>query len=253
MRTARFQLITMVILFFSVTFAPQAMAGTRDVDLEVVLGGRTLPKYFHQGTTWVEAVRGSDYSLRLANPTPYRVAIALSVDGLNTIDARHTDGWSASKWVLEPWESIEISGWQVSERAARRFVFTGENDSYGAALGQTENLGIIEAIVYRERPRPVTRFQSPAGKHRAGAAEAAPSAGGSAESSAELSDAHAATGMGDRTRHHVQRVRIDLEREPIGSARIRYEFRSELVRLGVIPGGITPAQRRDRARGFCPE
>jgi hypothetical protein len=256
MRTARFQSITIVILFLAVIFAPQAMAGSRGVDLEVVVGGRTLPKYFHQDTTWVEAARGRDYSLRLTNPTAYRVAVALSVDGLNTIDARHTEGWNAAKWVLEPWESIEISGWQVSERTARRFVFTGETSSYGAALGQTENLGIIEAIVYRERPRPVARFQSPTGKSRAEAAEAAPSAGVSAESSAELSDAHAATGMGDRTRHDVRRVRIDLDREPVGSMRIRYEFRPELVRLGVIPEAITPAQRRERARGFrefCPE
>ena len=40
---------------------------------------------------YVEAMRGASYALRLTNPTPYRVAVALSVDGLNTIDARHTD------------------------------------------------------------------------------------------------------------------------------------------------------------------
>jgi hypothetical protein len=256
MRTVKSRLLMLLMFIVMFSAAPQAIAGSKSAGVDLVVGGEILPIYAHRGERWVEALRGREYSLRLTNPTPHRVAVALSVDGLNTIDARHTDGWSASKWVLEPWESIEISGWQVSERAARRFVFAGERDSYGAALGQTENLGVIEAIVYRERPRPVTRFQSPAAKGRAGAAEAAPSAGVSAESSAELSDAHAATGMGDRTTHHVRRVRIDLEREPIASVRIRYEFRPELVRLGVIPGGITPAERRDRARGFqefCPE
>lgn len=253
MQTTRLQCVTLLILLFT---APQAVAGSGSAGVDVVVGGEILPTYAHRGDRWVEALRGREYSLRLTNPTPHRVAVALSVDGLNTIDARHTDGWSASKWVLDPWETIEIAGWQVSDRAARRFVFTGERDSYGAALGQTENLGVIEAIVYRERPRPVTRFQGPAAKSRTGAAEAAPSAGVSGESSADLSDAHAATGMGDRTRHHVRRVRIDLEREPIESVRIRYEFRPELVRLGVLPRVLTPAERRDRARGFrefCPE
>jgi hypothetical protein len=257
MHITRFPLVTFLILLFTVSATPRAIAGSKSTGVDLVVGGEILPTYVHRGDTWVEALRGREYSLRLTNPTPHRVAVALSVDGLNTIDARHTDGWRASKWVLEPWESIEISGWQVSDRAARRFVFTGEKDSYGAALGQTENLGVIEAIVYKERPRRVTRvFQSPAAKDRTGAVEAAPSAGVSAESSAELSDAQAATGMGDRTTHHVRRVRIELEREPIASVRIRYEFRTELVRLGVIPGGLTPAERRDRARGFrefCPE
>src|SRR5213078_562122 len=97
-------------------------------------------------------------SLRITNPTPYRVAVALSVDGLNTIDARHTDARSATKWVLGPYESTEISGWQVNDRTARSFFFTGERRSYGAALGQTENLGVIEAVFYRERRPRISEY-----------------------------------------------------------------------------------------------
>ena len=44
-----------------------------------------------------------------------------------------------------------ISGWQVNDRTARSFYFTGERGtSYGAALGQTDNLGVIEAVFFRE-------------------------------------------------------------------------------------------------------
>src|SRR6185436_20249315 len=120
-------------------------------NLNVVVDGSARPEYDARGTTYVEALRGRNYTLRVTNPTPHRVAVALSVDGLNTIDARHTDGWNATKWVIEPYGSIDIDGWQVSDSTARRFVFTGERRSYGAALGQTENLGVIEAIFYRER------------------------------------------------------------------------------------------------------
>jgi hypothetical protein len=45
----------------------------------------------------VDAVPGADYELRLANPLPVRVAVALSVDGLNTVDARQSDARDASK------------------------------------------------------------------------------------------------------------------------------------------------------------
>ena len=40
------------------------------------------------------------------------VAVALSVDGLNTIDAKRTTSFDASKWILGPYETITLDGWQ---------------------------------------------------------------------------------------------------------------------------------------------
>jgi hypothetical protein len=217
--------------------------------LTVLVDGRPLEELRHRGTTYIEALRGREYSLRITNPTPHRVAVALSVDGLNTIDAKHTDAFSAAKWVLEPYESTEISGWQVSDRSARRFFFTGERNSYGAALGSTENLGVIEAVFFQEkRPKIVT--QQP--RSRREAAQSAPSAGALEESRADTED-YAATGMGDRTRHEVERVNIELDPAPVASARLRYEFRQQLVKLGVFPRGRNHMHRRENAEGFAPE
>lgn len=220
-------------------------------ELTVLVDGSPLEEYNHRGTTYIEALRGREYSLRLTNPSPFRVAVALSVDGLNTIDARHTDAWSASKWILEPYESTEISGWQVSDSTARRFFFTNESDSYGASMGATENLGVIEAVFYRERRPPVRRFEDRSRESSRAPSAAAP---GAAEKDSR-DDGYAATGMGDRTRHDVERVAIDLERDPIASLRIRYEFRPQLVKLGVLRKA-NALDRRERARGFepyCPE
>lgn len=238
---------TLLLVVLSVTVlavAPVALAG-----LQVVVDGESRPTYEHRGTTYIEASRGREYALRITNPYPYRVAVALAVDGLNTIDAKHTSGWNAAKWVLEPYETADIEGWQVSEHSARRFFFTGERNSYGAAIGQTENLGVIEAVFFRERRRHAEIMP----RH-----SQAPSARGDAPAAQEAappSDDYAATGMGDRTRHHVDRVDIDLERTPILSVRIRYEFRPQLVKLGVFPKTRTPLQRREKAQGFeyCPE
>src|SRR5215218_8180692 len=124
-------------------------------DLEVVVNGRPLAEYYARGRTYVEALHGAEYELRLRNNSADRVAVVLSVDGLNTIDARHTSAWNASKWVIEPYQTITISGWQMSSERARRFYFTNERDSYGAKLGQTANLGVISAVFFRERSRPV--------------------------------------------------------------------------------------------------
>ena len=216
--------------------------------MTVLVNDQPRPGYAGRGAVYLEALRGANYAIRLTNPTPFRVAVALSVDGLNTIDARHTDAWHAAKWILEPYESTVISGWQVNDRTARRFFFTGERKSYGAALGQTENLGVIEAVFYRQRQRQVSIFAPRAQEsNRQGAPSAA---------AAASSDDYAATGMGGRTTHEVEQVDIDLENVPPVRVIIRYEFHPQLVRLGVLPQGESPLDRRERARGFgtwCPE
>lgn len=212
-------------------------------NLTVLVDGTPREEFVHRGTTYVEAVRGREYTLRITNPTPHRVGVALSVDGLNTIDAKHTDAFNAAKWVLEPYESAEISGWQVSDSSARRFFFTGERHSYGAAIGKTGNLGVIEAVFFQERRPKMSQFRDRLEAQ-------APSA---AAEQKRQSDDYAATGMGDRTRHEVQSVDIDLDPRPIASERIRYEFHPQLVKLGVFPRHRDPLERRERSRGFCPE
>jgi hypothetical protein len=254
-------------LILAAALALPLFGHTRDgsPELTVLVGGTPLHEYVHRGTTYIEAIRGREFTIRLRNPTAHRVAVALSVDGLNTIDAKHSDAWGASKWVLEPYETTEISGWQVSDRAARRFFFTGERSSYGAKLGQTQNLGVIEAVFYRERvprwseaPRDYSRDRrDEAGGVQGGAvppsASAAPRKHGvEQERQAPADDDYAATGMGRRSRHAVQEVDIDLERTPIAALSIRYEFRPQLVKLGVFDHP-DPLERRERARGFCPE
>ena len=61
--------------------------------------------------------------------------------------------------------------------------------------------------------------------------------------------------MGRRSEHAVERVWLDLEDAPAASVNIRYEFRPQLVRLGIVPAPAAhadPLRRRERARGFEP-
>ena len=120
-------------------------------DVDILVDGAPQPRYAHDGRWYVEARKGREYAIRLRNPYAVRVAVALSVDGLNTIDARETTAADARKWVLGPYETVTISGWQTSQTEARRFEFTTEARSYGQALGKTANLGVISAVFYEER------------------------------------------------------------------------------------------------------
>src|SRR5256885_2132505 len=109
--------------------APRAATSAAPVrqsnaDIEILVDGAPQPRYA-QGARWyVEARKGREYAIRLRNPYGVRVAVALSVDGLNTIDARETSAAEARKWVLGPYETITISGWQTSQAEDRRFEIT---------------------------------------------------------------------------------------------------------------------------------
>ncbi len=238
-----------------------------DLAIEVLVNGESSREYHARGTTYVEARQGAEYSLRLSNRSDIRVAVALAVDGLNSIDAKTTSAATAAKWVLDPWETITIDGWQTSQEAARRFVFTTEPDSYGAWLGRTDNLGVIEAVVFRERPlaREFAGGSKGSGEAADGAKReqqgAAPMAEHDKSSAAgALSQDHAATGIGRRVDHQVRRIEVELEPEPSSQLRIRYEYRPQLVALGVLPADplSDPLERREHARGFtdsgfCPD
>jgi hypothetical protein len=231
-------------------------------DVDILVEGAPQRRYLHGGRWYVEALKGREYAIRLRNPYGVRVAIALSVDGLNTIDARRTTAAEARKWVLGPYETVTIRGWQTSRTEARRFEFTTEARSYAEALGQTGNLGVISAVFFRERVRAMAWSEADSSASEAPHAPAPgadlPAAQERARSGSNTStqaDAEfAATGMGRRTNHAVTQVRLDLEEMPAQTVNIRYEFQAQLVKLGIFRSTPKPdpLTRREGALGFEP-
>lgn len=256
------------------------VAEVNGFSVDVLIDGRPATEYAARGRRYIEALERAEYELRIHNPTGSRVAVALAVDGMNTIDARHTGAWEARKWVIEPYGTIHVRGWQMSANNARRFYFTTERDSYGAKIGQTQNLGVISAVFFRER-RPVSiTGVTPGGREerpplmrkesRGGTDSNAPAESSGANRDAAKSrssvpypapdDESAATGIGRNIQNGVTWVKMDLDQRPVAEVTIRYEYREALVRLGILPRGYSRPDvlnRRERAEGFepkyCPE
>ena len=247
--------------------------------VEVLVNGRRVPEYDARGRRYIEAFEGAEYEVRIHNPSSARVAVALSVDGLNSIDARHTSAWDAHKWVISPYGTIYVRGWQMSSENARRFYFTTERDSYAAKLGQAANLGVISAVFFRERgayviqpvtpapPRPLYKDEDRMREEPAPAPKASTKSGNangvggetasraSAQPYPPPDDESAATGIGRTVRNDVQWIRMDLDSHPAAEVLIRYEYRAALVRLGIIPRDYPRPDvlnRRERAKGFEP-
>lgn len=258
MRAARL-IVPLFVLCSS--FAPAWGAGASAVRVELLVDGRVQREHYKDGTPWVEARKGKEYSIRLSNDSGERVAVALAVDGLNPIDGQHTSALAAAKWVLGPWEAITVDGWQVSGSRARRFVFTAEEQSYGAFRGDTRNLGNIEAVVFAER-RVERRDNRCCREDYGDAASGAPAPSSRAESkqrdgraapAAEAEDDYAATGYGRSVRNDVSWTTFDLDPSPRGSVRLRYGYREELVAMGVLPAEPDPLTRRQQGGGFAPD
>jgi hypothetical protein len=243
--------------------------------VEVVVGGSPLEQLRARGRVYVEAVAGSEYALRISNPLPVRVAVALSVDGLNTIDARRTTARDASKWIVEPYGTITVTGWQMSRTRARSFYFTSERDSYANKLGRAADVGVITAVFFRERagysevvppPRPLESPRRGEVDEMKSAPQPSQSASGASAARDRAAaptrdDEYAATGIGRSVGNDVRWVNLDLERDPAAEVTLRYEYRPALVRLGVLPRSYEqpdPLRRRERASGFadprfCPD
>jgi hypothetical protein len=255
---------------------------SRGFSVTVLVDGRAAPEYAARGRIYVEALKGKDFVIRLFNPTSERIAVALSVDGRNVIDAKRTTEMAATKWILGPWQTADIPGWQMSGQTARKFFFTETASSYAKWLGDTSNVGTIEAVFFREKRRvPILREKKdearvapeeigqapygveggvaggvaggvesnerPAGKATAEAPLAAPEP--SRRQKAAEADRFAATGIGDQTRFPVEWVDFEEDPHPFARVAIRYEFREQLVRLGVLPRE-DELFARERSRGF---
>ncbi|HEV8230770.1 MAG TPA: hypothetical protein VGQ75_00355 [Thermoanaerobaculia bacterium] len=283
--------------------APLFAASRQGFELAVLVGGSRAPEYEDRGRTYIEASKGTNFSLHVHNPTCQRIAVALSVDGLNVIDAKRTTAFEATKWLLSPGETIEIPGWQVSGEIARQFFFTETKSSYARWLGKTRNIGTIEAVFFRERrspplrlcgdgprsPRPETAPKSmnegsssnAPGGVVGGMVGGVPSGGGAGTPSAPSGQVReqvavsgeaplldtresrriapekdtrdlAATGIGRQVSFPVVWVDFDEDPNPVASIVLRYEFRRELIRLGVLTRD-DELYARESGRGFEPQ
>jgi hypothetical protein len=249
------RLATALALSACMTAAAPATAGQL---LEVAVVSRTsgqrIPVYRHQGRLFVPGTPGERYSVYVANRTAQRVLAVVSVDGINAVTGE-TAGPEQSGYVLDGWQSFEISGWRKSMNEVAAFYFTRLPDSYAARTDRPDHVGVIGVAVFREwrPPRPAAvPAPRPLARSAEGAAapEAESRAAGAAHGEADASAAPAepargpiverqekiGTGHGERERSEV--VHTSFRRatsHPSEILTIYYDTYASLVARGVIP------------------
>lgn len=181
------------------------------------------PETYKNGRPFVAAHKDENYSIRLYNPLPVRVAVNLTVDGVNSISGKPSGIEDGQKWLIEPYGFIELRGWQVNGEESRRFFFTDKPKSYakwrGDRLGKdlAANCGVIGAAYFWNQAELNRHYETrPIHPYRGGRwAEPAAALGAAAmendsfqqKSAAARGDSlQAGTGMGERESHPTTQV-----------------------------------------------
>jgi hypothetical protein len=260
------------------SIAAPARAGNL-LDLAVVDRdtGTTLPAYADRGRFYVAGTPGHRYSVRLTNRSGGRVLAVLSVDGVNAVSGQ-TASPDQTGYVLDAWESTEISGWRKNLDEVAQFNFTALPNSYAARTGRPANVGVIGVAVFTERT-PVwhqreeianqSAPQAPASApmdrdsetQRAdsaavGAARsmpAPPAAQAKAQAFARR-DERLGTGHGAREVAHVDTTTFErASQRPVETVAIWYDSYANLIAQGVIERPIARREPRPFPGVFVPD
>jgi len=253
------------------------------VGVSVEVEGQSSPLYSAvdgSGRYYVEARAGARYAVRLQSRSRERLAVLVSVDGLNVVSgervydlSRRPSGTAGRLYVLDPWGETTIRGWRTNLDEVRRFTFVDERSSYAARSGKSNSrMGWIEVAVFRERrpwfwERPYgyseDSREEPREKDEYGGRTApeaqAPAAGtlrrdapeDAEHKSAARDRSYPGTGWGSRLGDRAVVVDFEAEDTPAERVTLRYEYADALYALGVMPRYPYPYRDRltERERG----
>jgi hypothetical protein len=127
-------------------------SSNHEFELYVLVDGKTIREYNHDQATFVEGRDGSDYTIRVRNGTSARASFVLSVDGLSVLDGKEC-GDGSPGYVLSAGETLDVIAYKVDDVTGAKFVFGTKDNSYSSQIGRgTDNIGVIAARVFREKP-----------------------------------------------------------------------------------------------------
>ena len=234
-------------------------AGSNPLQVSVKVGNKQAPLYFAQWRPdrwYVEAREGTGYQVKVRNTTDERIAFVISVDGVNAINGEKSRlSSSEPMYVLDPYQSMTVKGWRRSMNKIAQFVFVDEEQSYASRTDQANgDMGWIRVAAFRERQdqggwqdEGQIRGQSRDGaRPQAAPNRTEPYAGNAAPQS------NPGTGWGGTQNDKVHAVDFDPERMACAQVIVRYEYRSGLVSLGILPQQGDRTWQRDNGQfGFA--
>jgi len=115
----------------------------------VTINGRKITEYSHEGDTFIEGRKGSQYEIVFKNNSYLTKKIVVSVDGLNVITGNRD--WKRG-YVIKPYSQMAIPGFKRDQGTAAAFTFSSIKESYNQqnVSGEIQNIGVIGCLVFDE-------------------------------------------------------------------------------------------------------
>ena len=173
------------------------------------------PSRKKQSRAYLLAKKGQRYQIELQNNTARRVGVVVAVDGRNVIDGSYSNLTRNERMIiLKPYQISTLKGWQTSRNRANRFYFTHAENSYAAAWNDFSATGVIASAVFFEKPHENLAVNPPTKRF--------------------FKRSSPGTGFGNSVRSPTEKVHFMPAKKCVHTNLIKYEWRKNLIRLGII-------------------
>jgi len=136
------------------------------ITLDILVNGKPVKQYHHNGKLYVEAKKGSEFSIQLSNNSGYRLEAIIYVDGISILTGNPEPNILDSS--LEPGFVIDsyskqkpIPGWVLNNETSAKFVFDSKDQSLAKQTNKNlQHIGKITCVVFNEYVASVTTTSS---------------------------------------------------------------------------------------------
>ncbi len=202
---------------------------------------RTYPRQHQEGRFfYMEAVKGQRYSVHVINKSDRRIGVVIAVDGRNIIDGKKSDLKRTERmYIIGPYGANTFEGWRTGMDRTNRFYFTEQSDSYAEKVfADATAMGTIALAVYREKLSEIIPYSGKSSRMKespSGTAPCAPGESRPGDKFEQKKEERAGTGFGETTYSPAYVVQFNPEQTMSEKIVLKYEWRSELCRKGIIP------------------
>jgi hypothetical protein len=130
----------------------------QNIEIEILVHGKPLVQYKHEGRFFTEGKIGTEYSLRINNNNSYRVMIVVGIDGVNVIDSRPIGTKKdEAGYVIDAYGSLTVRGYRIDNENVAAFKFTAADKAYASKDKKLSGTtGVISVRTYQEKEKPVS-------------------------------------------------------------------------------------------------
>jgi hypothetical protein len=188
--------------------------------------------------SYVEAINGENYSLKIRNHSGQRIGLVIAVDGRNIISGKKSNlKHNENMYILGPYQTHTYSGWRTSSHDIHRFYFTESEDSYAQAFDDDSAMGVIAVAVFEENVPIIAKRKKQYSFHKPHTSSQDRSQGAAKHNGSAASESiekEAGTGFGEHATSHVRHVKFNAKRKAVAKNFYKYEWRETLCNKKVI-------------------